>query len=391
MIGSERNGYLRLGKQCRIKVQVFFRVDASLQMGIGHVMRCLTLANVLKIKGHETHFICREHPGNLISRLEKDGHQVHKLPMGNLDTNIDDYKSDEQNYPSHLNWLGEKWNVDAELTSNILKNYKADWLVVDHYALEKKWENVVNEDCNKMMIIDDLADREHNCDLLMDQAIGRKSEDYINLVPKKCELLVGTKYILLRNEFLNLRSIALKHRRNISKISRILVTLGGTDPDNVTGLVLDGLLKSDLGQEKKVDIILGSNSPHKDAIRNKVSNMPMNITLSIDVSDIANRMLKADLAIGAGGTTSWERCCLGLPTLIVITADNQELVVKSLKDYGAVINMGHHRKLTPDMISHQINKILYNPIGLKDLSAKALKIVNGNGARRISKILERNG
>ena len=206
-------------------VSVVFRVDASLQMGTGHVMRCLTLADALKIKGAVCHFICREQLGDLITRTRERGYQVHTLPVENVVVSeVDDEETYDNNKPAHSHWLGTRWKTDAELTSVILENLRPDWLVVDHYALDAHWESEVRKNCKKLMVIDDLADRMHDCDLLLDQTFGRIEDTYKPWVPQQCKLLTGSKYSLLRPEFAALRQFSLQRREN-PKLEHILITM----------------------------------------------------------------------------------------------------------------------------------------------------------------------
>ena len=181
-------------------MQIAFRADASIQISTGHVMRCLTLAEELKRQGHDCFFICREHKGHLGDLIAEKGFSLHLLP-----TAESEHASADFNWSDHARWLGVTWQRDAEQTRAILSNQPVDWLVVDHYALDIGWEQQTAEYAAQIMVIDDLADREHQCDLLLDQTFGRNAADYRPLVPKNCELLCGSQYALLRPEFAEFR------------------------------------------------------------------------------------------------------------------------------------------------------------------------------------------
>ncbi|EAZ98227.1 UDP-2,4-diacetamido-2,4,6-trideoxy-beta-L-altropyranose hydrolase [Marinobacter sp. ELB17] len=312
-------------------MNIVFRVDGSIQMGTGHVMRCLTLAEELQRLGHSCVFICREHPGNLGEFITNKGFVVHLLSTTsgvNFTVENDD--------TAHAEWLGVSWRIDAEQTLAALGSMEVDWLVVDHYALDARWERLLAKAAGQIMVIDDLADRHHACDLLLDQNLGREITDYDHKVPEHCTRLVGPNYALLRPEFARLREKSLK-RRKMPELKRILISLGGVDRTNVTAQVLNVLNDSQLSSETELDVIMGATAPHLNDIRTQVSHTRFRATVSVNVGDMAERMCRADLAVGAAGSTSWERCCLGLPALIVVLADNQKSAAHALSERGVAI------------------------------------------------------
>lgn len=365
-------------------MNIFIRADASVDIGSGHVMRCLTLADDLKKKGSNVTFICRDFLGQLSNLIKSRGYKAILLPKPSKD-----YISVADDL-AHAGWLNVAWDIDARETVQAIGVDTIDLLIVDHYGIDFRWHKMLRMIAKNIMVIDDLADRKHDCDILVDQTFGRISADYKNLVPGVCNLLLGSEYAMLRKEFYNLRQKALGHRVNFSGIHRILVSLGGSDPDNVTAIVLKGLNNSSLESDVEIDVLLGENSPHQESISKYVEEMSLNATLSFSVTDVAERMLKADLAIGAGGVTSWERCCLGLPTLIVINAINQEKIVSELDAHGAVINMGEHHQLTSDKVTFMINDILQNPEKLELISKKSSEIVDGEGVDKIINCMKLN-
>ena len=311
-------------------MKVVIRVDASLQIGTGHVMRCLTLAEALKQQGADVTFICREHKGNLLERIEQQGFKAYRLPESADNINHEGQNnSPEREIPYGRQWLGSTQQQDAEQCQLILEKIKPDWLIVDHYAIDHTWQALLKKSYKKLMVIDDLADRKHICDVLLDQTYGRNKENYTRLVPKCCQMLLGSQYALLRPEFAQWRDYSLK-RRAKPELKKILVTMGGVDPDNVTGQVLNALKNCKLPQGLEITVVMGQTAPNITAVQKQAKEMPYKTQMKINVNNMAELMANADLAIGAAGATTWERCCLGVPTLQVVLAENQKFIAKEL-------------------------------------------------------------
>ncbi|WP_222115808.1 UDP-2,4-diacetamido-2,4,6-trideoxy-beta-L-altropyranose hydrolase [Chromobacterium vaccinii] len=235
-------------------VKIYFRVDASLSIGSGHVIRCLTLANALVGHGAQCTFICRTHEGNLLELIEEQGHKVFALaPLAQ------DFSGKKVSF-SGDDWLGVSWEQDAIETCACFGDEIADWLVVDHYSLDYRWEKKLKDRYRQLMVIDDLADRNHACDVLLDQNLGRKIEDYSQLVPSHAVVLAGPHYALLRKEFSKCRLLSL-NRRSSLRLERLLITMGGVDKENLTGKILDALSLCDLSSNIEVTVVLGRHSP----------------------------------------------------------------------------------------------------------------------------------
>lgn len=358
-------------------VRVAFRADASVQIGTGHVMRCLTLADELTRQGHECRFVCREHEGHLGELITSKGYGLTLLPSCS-DNELDTKDSRSDNY---ARWLGVPWQEDARQTLDALTPWQPDWLVVDHYALDAEWERALANAVGSIMVIDDLANRCHECALLLDQNLGRVESDYDGLLPEDCQRLTGPGYALLRPEFANLREQSLK-RRQQPELKRILISLGGVDRTNVTGQVLDAISESALPASTELDIIMGAAAPYLDEVRQQAARMPFRATVSVNVTDIAERMCEADLAIGAAGSTSWERCCLGVPTILLAIADNQNMVNQALIDEGAAVELKVKclRAAGGQVISNAFKEILVN--GTKIIE-KAATVTDGLGCMRV--------
>jgi UDP-2,4-diacetamido-2,4,6-trideoxy-beta-L-altropyranose hydrolase len=336
-------------------MKVVFRVDASLEMGTGHVMRCLTLANELKQQNHEIVFICRELTGNLILLI--------KYPVLVLPKN-DNFQSDGL----YLNWLGATQEQDAEQTIKVIPK-NTDLLIVDSYALDEIWHKKLIPYTKKIMVIDDLADRQFDCDVLLNQNLGTQIKDYKDKVPNVCELLLGCDYALLRPEFPNLRENALIKRKNTKVIKNILISMGGSDITNKTYDILQ-----EVSDDLNIVVILGGVSPHNKMIKNYAKSKK-NVKVIVDADNISRLMFDADLAIGAGGSTSWERCCLGLPTLLYVLAENQRKIAGNLEELGAV-------KIV-DNLKVNLQNILNNFSFWQIMSEKAQTVCDGIGVKRI--------
>lgn len=365
-------------------MRVVFRTDASLQIGTGHVMRCLTLADALTARGAECQFICRAHEGNLIDLIRNRGYTTHTLPVvGQAGTHSAESCQDTAiPEPAHHLWLGATQAQDAAACAPILAAQRPDWLIVDHYALDARWEQALSAHYRKLMVIDDLADRPHVCDLLLDQTFGRNEADYCPLVPANCRLLCGAQYALLRPEFAALRPYSLA-RRTKPALRELLVTMGGVDKDNATGQVLRALRTCSLPPDCRITVVMGATAPWLEEVRSQAQVMPWPTRVLVGVKDMAQLMADSDLAIGAAGATSWERCCLGVPTVMLVLAENQRKIAEELCDAGAAhlidsSKLKNHPLLTPDHL---------NPILLGAMSAAAAAVTDGLGVAKVIEVL----
>lgn len=359
---------------------VAFRADASLAIGSGHVMRCLTLADSLKAQGAECFFICREHSGNLINHIETRGYKVYVLCCTN-EPPVD------SGGLAHSEWLCSTQERDAHDCISFLESRTVDWLVVDHYALDSSWERLLKVYCKKLMVIDDLADRGHVCDLLVDQNLGRTPSDYDGLVPTKCKIFAGAQYSLLRPEFEALRNYSLQ-RRGISSPKKILITMGGVDQFNVTGQVLKALKQCSFPSDTSITVVMGATAPWIDQVKMLALEMPWVTEVLVGISDMAQKMADSDLAIGAAGSTSWERCCLGLPTLMVVLADNQISIANELSKFGAAFILSSPDE--PDFVTSlkmHTSALLNDGLAFRAMQLSASAITSGGGCSIISKYM----
>lgn len=364
-------------------MKVAFRADASMQIGNGHVMRCLTLADGLRAAGGSCLFICRQHVGHLVNMIEARGYKVVVLssPRGSKPNSE---RIDCTELPIHANWLGTDWLSDAEQTREALDGeHPIDWLVVDHYALDIRWEQALGGKYKHLMVIDDLADRSHDCNLLLDQNLGRKAGDYIPLVPKGSLILTGPQFAVLRPEFSRFRSISLS-RRSTPQLRHIMISMGGVDKDNATGAILSTLSVDDLPADCRITVVMGENAPWLRSVQLRAECLPWKTEVVVSVRDIARLMTEADLAIGAAGSTSWERCCLGIPTIMVICAENQRAGALALSAAGAAVLIGDIVDI-PSCLGESIREAR---LSLRELSLKSSQIVLGDGIKNVMKHME---
>jgi UDP-2,4-diacetamido-2,4,6-trideoxy-beta-L-altropyranose hydrolase len=339
-------------------MKIAFRADASITIGTGHVMRCLTLADRLQEDGVSARFLCRPLDGHLGERITARGHDLAWLPVR------------------------ESLARDAEDSLEALADEAPwDWLVVDHYGLDAAWERVMRGAAKKVMAIDDLADRTHDCDLLLDQNLQEPGR-YSGLVPDACQILIGPRYALLRPQFAAARQ-GLRPREG--KVKRLLVLFGGTDAGGATLKALAAIQL--LGRpDLAVDVVVGQANPHRAAIEAACRALP-GATLHCQVGDMASLMTAADLFVGAGGTSSWERCCLGLPALVISIADNQIAQSVALAEAGVHRYLGPASSVVTHRLAREISSLMLQLDLLQNMALRGKDLVDGLGAERIRKCM----
>jgi UDP-2,4-diacetamido-2,4,6-trideoxy-beta-L-altropyranose hydrolase len=333
-----------------------FRADASPQTGSGHVARCRRLAARLRQEGHEILFLIRSPSSNLRSEIERDGTQIGIL----------------LNDSPKLSELD-----DAAASKVILADRRPDWLVVDNYALGNVWESAMRQSAHRLMVLDDL-ERPHDCDLLLDQGwLG----DTINAYPSaKCEKLLGPRFALLSPEYAQIRS-QIRVRNN--EIQRLLVYFGGVDGTGQTMRVLEALDDVDFSH-LWIDLVVGENNAHRDEIQ-RIATKMSNVNVVAPMETLAKSMRQADLFIGAGGTTTWERCCLGLPSIVCWTAINQKSQTLALDALGAHTQLGNAEEQTPESWRKALVNALKNPSRLDSQIKISMELVDGLGTDRVAR------
>lgn len=340
-------------------MRVAFRCDASERVGYGHVMRCLALAGELREQGADAAFICRNEKGHLGNLIVAQGHELH--------------------------WLGTCRDQadDAAGTRSILDDRPAwDWLVVDHYQLDRPWEANCRGSARKLMVIDDLTDRPHDCDLFLDQNLAAPMRPAEMLAPG-CAQLLGPRFALLRSQFRIVRA-NMRHRAGTPE--KLLIMFGGADAAGGTLLALDAI--DQVGEPRlRCEVVVGEANPHRDAIEAAVRKKP-SVTIRRQTEDVAVLMSDADIFIGSGGTSSWERCCLSLPAIVVATAENQAPQCEALARAGAHLYLGRLSTVTPERLANVIAELIRQPELLQHMSLQASVVVDGRGAERVARRMQ---
>ncbi|MCB1756103.1 MAG: UDP-2,4-diacetamido-2,4,6-trideoxy-beta-L-altropyranose hydrolase, partial [Gammaproteobacteria bacterium] len=346
-------------------MKIVFRVDASLQAGHGHVMRCLTLAAGLREQGAECTFICRAHTGHLAELIGHRGFRVHLLPLP---------KSTSLDTATYADWIGDSWQNDAAQTVSLLENQVIDWLVVDHYGLDARWDSALAKHAERILVIDDLANRPHACQLLLHQTFGRTPADYRGLVKEDCHLLCGSEFALLHRDFKALRASSLV-RRQANPFENLLIFMGGSDPDNFSLQILQQLETIPRFHSDKILLILGGGSVWKDTIEDYLDNSALNVELRCNVDNMAQLISEADCAIGASGGSTWERACLGLPMIQLRIAPNQTTIARQLNDNGSIVGID-----TPEQLADALDNASK---ARRKLSLLSASLTDGAGADRV--------
>ena len=321
-------------------------------MGAGHMSRCTTLATSLKRRGCHITFVCARGSAAYFPQMLEAADAVIELAHAPGDGNA---------------WLSVPPAIDAAATVAAIADTPIDWLVVDHYGIDHIWEREVHEHVARLMVIDDLADRPHVCDVLLDQNLRPDGDAaYHGLVPSGATLLQGPRYALLREEFTRPRP----HRIR-SDVDRILVSFGGVDGANGTSTALTAL--AGYGASTAVDVVIGAQHPARDAVIDSCA--AAGYTCHVQTTAIADLMDAADLAIGAGGASSWERCIVGLPTIALVMADNQSIIAQELAARGAAVNLGDHRSVGPADIAGVVARLHSSRAELSAMSIAAYDVM----------------
>lgn len=353
-------------------MKITIRVDSSIQIGTGHLMRTLALANRLREEKASVSFICRDLEGNLSHLVESQKFGLHRLP--------------KPKHPNTGGWLEVTLDQELQETKAVLskEGEPIDWLIVDHYALDQEWEKALRPMVKRIMVIDDLANRPHDCNLLLDQNLHAGGEKrYEKLVPPECETLLGPTYALLREEFKKAHQTA---RTRDGTIRRVFIFFGGVDPSHETEKALRALALLKLA-DIEVDLIVGKENPARENIQKLCADLPR-YHFHSQVANISEFMINADLALGAAGTTTWERLSVGLPSVVISIAKNQEKSAECAAKAGAHVYLGKGPEITDSHLAEQIEILLKDKEMMKKISKKAFKLVDGIGVERVVRKME---
>ncbi len=367
-------------------MNITFRCDSSIEIGIGHVMRCLTLAHALKEYGIQCSFICREHKGNIINHIKEQGFVVHSLPLTpDSALHIQDSKL------AHSHWLGTSQEQDAKECITLLdQKQKPDWLIIDHYALDAIWESALRPYCKKIMVLDDLADRNHDCELLLDQSLGREQRDYQHYLFPNAKLLLAPKYLLLRMPFAD-AALKSKQSRPRENIKNIFISMGGMDSHNYISQILPALIALHKKSPITANILISSSAPHIKELYSIQKKLPFCVSIynNCSANDLVDLMLKADMAISASSFTSYELVCMYVPTLLFTLSEIQYKVAKELVTFAPVSIFEPQIENIQDRLIEEI----YNMMGVLE-SDKCMEnysskdtYIDGKGIQRVIQYL----
>ena len=326
-----------------------FRLDANARIGAGHLMRCMTIANELDQKFYRCYFICSGLIQPLQALITDKGYKF--------------YIEDNEN------------NI-----LKIIENLKPDYLIIDHYGIDAKFESSAYSLTKHMLVIDDMANRTHFCDLLLDQSPLRSEADYKQIINPDCKLLLGPDYALIRPGFRQLR------KTKITSWEKGLISFGGSDPYNITLLILKAL-DSQLEVKKiKWTIIAGAANKHWKSLKDFTKYSQMDITLINQTNQVAMVMANHDFAIGAAGSMAWERSCIGLPSLTIPIEDNQRVGIEHIKHFslGQTLEVS---EITSSVLLTTLKTLEHRA---NDYLKRNQALVDGYGVDRLSKLLTRN-
>jgi UDP-2,4-diacetamido-2,4,6-trideoxy-beta-L-altropyranose hydrolase len=345
-------------------MRVLIRADASPTIGSGHIARCLTLARVLRTQGSHVAFACRRLPGHRLDALDAEGFETFALPDFYPDEDL------QQGIESMLPWQAD---IDA-LALQLDDHADFDWIIVDHYGLDHHWQSAARRWAPRIAAVDDLATRRYSVDLLLNQNLSGLSENYAPLLPDGCRTLLGPRYALLREEF-NCPPIEIKPRAQ-----RVLVNFGGFDAAMQTHHAMLALADFSALQ---VDFVAGTDNPAWAQMQALAETRP-NWRLHSFVSDFYQRMTEADLFIGAGGGTSWERAAMGLPTICIAVSNNQQANGEVMAAAGAHVFMGAREQVSVEQLRDAVGFVVDNVYLRQSLAERSRQLVDGRGALRVA-------
>lgn len=348
-------------------MRVLIRADASPTIGSGHIARCLTLAGVLREQGSHVAFACRQLPGHRLDALSAEGFETFALP---------EFYPDEDPQQAIESML--PWQADIDALDLLLEDHaEFDWIIVDHYGLDHHWQTAARRWAPRIAAVDDLATRRYSVDLLLNQNLSGLSDNYTPLLPEGCRTLLGPRYAMLREEF-DCPAIDIK-----PEARRVLVNFGGFDAAMQTHHAM--LALADF-TELEVDFVAGVDNPAWAQMQALAQTRP-NWRLHSFVSDFHQRMTEADLFIGAGGGTSWERAALGLPTICIAVSNNQQVNGEVMAAAGAHVFMGAREQVSVTQLRDAIGFVAGNVYLRQSLAERSRQMVDGRGALRVAAAL----
>jgi UDP-2,4-diacetamido-2,4,6-trideoxy-beta-L-altropyranose hydrolase len=331
---------------------ILIRADASVRTGTGHVMRCLALAQAWSEAGGRPVILQASGTAALSERIAREGieRRTHDAAAGSAE--------------------------DAVLTAEAARRLGAEWVVADGYAFDSRWQRRVREAGLRLLLIDDFGHADaYDTDVVLNQNASARA----SLYPSRgaaTRLLLGTRYALLRREFRD----PLPPQPGTAGRLRLLVTMGGSDADDATGMVVDSLATL---PGLDVTVVAGGSNPHLAGLRRRIESTGPTFRLIVDSSEMPLLMSRADAAISASGSTVWELARAAVPTALLVTAENQTGIAAALAAAGAALRLGRHPGLTADELRPALSAWLADPQGRAAMAARASQLVDGHGARRV--------
>lgn len=363
-------------------MRVVFRVDASEDIGHGHFFRCLTLAEAFHERDARIEFISRALPGNLLPCIEGRGYKLHDL------SERSEKKSESSGHgckePFHP--LEASIDQDCIETTDVLRHLGgADLLVVDQYSIACSWETEIRRYVRVLAAIDDEPVRRHCAKVLVVPGSCRNPSYCRTFLPKGGELLAGPNYALLRPEFRKMRASKASEQECRKTTENIFVAFGGSSQIELYAAVIKALDFSKFSGKWKIDLVLGGTGQDNSTLRQVLASAKNPIKIFQFSHDISRLMAKADIGIGAAGTMAWERCCLGLPSIAVVLADNQRAIAKDLSEHNAALAIGTAQELTrkPEELSFALDRLRDDGILRRQMSAAGLRLIDGRGVNRV--------
>ncbi len=347
---------------------VAFRVDASTQIGSGHVMRCLALADALRARGADVVFICREHEGHLFARIAARDFPVITLPPPN------------RHAEATLDLLGVTEHQDAAETLDRLP-VGVDWLIVDHYGLSRAWESAARTGERHIVVLDDLADRDHDCDVLIDPTFPGDPGRY-RARAGSAQLLLGPSFALMDPEYARSRKLAGDRPK---QERRLLIFFGGSDLPDLTSRTLVAISTGPL-RSLPADVVVGATNPYRLKIERIAADRP-GTTIHGYQPHLADLMRSCTVAVGAGGVTAWERLCIGLPSVVVSLADNQVESSRAMASAGLITYVGTSEEVTDADLRRALESLLHAPESLIETARRGQAFVDGLGSRRVAEVI----
>jgi len=356
-------------------MKVVIRADAGRVVGSGHLMRCLALADELKNNYAKVTFVCRNIQGNMTDFIVKRGYSCEIIP------NQEKYFASDHEFYA---WMLTNAAYEVEQMTKVLSGIGTpNWLIIDHYGIDYYFEKAMQSLVKNVMVIDDLANRRHECDLLLDQNYyPDRVNRYDNLVPATCIKLLGPEFTILKPEFAQLRKKSSKAEKIVKNI---IISFGGSDNEAMTLKTLAAILNNKI-KDITFEVVIGQINPYREAIE-KICKQHINLKFHYQISNMAELMSKADLFIGSGGTTNWERLCLGLPAIIISTAENQVEVCQNLADKELIHYLGTVSEFSDEKFNEAFTNCIKNYKWRNFVHVHGQQLVDGKGTSRVSGFL----